>query len=120
MAETETMHQVLLAAPEYGATLFRNQVGLGWYGDARISRTAHGLRVVIDNARPLKAGLCNGSSDLIGWTATGRFLAFEIKTRRGKLTEEQARFLKAVNRSGGVGLVLRSVEEFKEGLVQFT
>ena len=43
----------------------------------------------------------------------GRFVAIEVKTQTGKMTEYQQRFLDAVKDSGGVGLVIRSIKELE-------
>jgi hypothetical protein len=81
------------------------------------------------DGRAVRAGLCVGSSDLIGilhvemvqpahqdatWGRTvtiGRFIALEVKTRTGRVSPEQARFLELVRRMGGFGAVVRSPEE---------
>lgn len=94
MSEADLYAPILLALSRSGARVFRNNVGLAKY------RT-HSVRY----------GLAPGSSDLIGWTADGRFLALEVKTPRGRLTAEQRAFLDAVNRAGGVGACVRSAEE---------
>jgi hypothetical protein len=39
---------------------------------------------------------------------------FEVKTERGKLTESQRTFLEEVNLNGGLGIVLRSIENVIE------
>lgn len=54
-----------------------------------------------------------GVSDLIG-AYKGRFLAIEVKTKGGKLSLHQERFLERVNRSGGLGFVARSVDDVIE------
>lgn len=46
----------------------------------------------------------------------GRMLAVETKSDTGRLRPDQAVFLDAVNRSGGLGLVVRSVGELIDGL----
>ena len=56
-------------------------------------------------------GLAPGSSDLIGWTRDGVFLAIEVKTPRGRLTAAQAAFLSAVAASGGRAGCARSEDE---------
>jgi VRR-NUC domain len=62
--------------------------------------------------RPLKYGLCVGSSDLIGIVAPhGRLIALEVKTASGRVTREQQQFLTLVERMGGVARVVRSVDE---------
>lgn len=58
-----------------------------------------------------------GVSDVIGFHATkGRFLAVEIKVGRDRLSPEQEKFLDAVNRAGGVGVVVRHADDLKEYL----
>lgn len=57
-------------------------------------------------------GLCKGSADLIGIIKPiGRFFALELKTLKGKLTEEQQLFINLVNAMGGYAGVARSVEQ---------
>jgi Holliday junction resolvase len=51
-----------------------------------------------------------GVSDIIG-IYRGKFLAIEVKTERGKLTDAQRAFLDRVNREGGIAFVARSVED---------
>ena len=70
-SESRILSEVRLAAGNHGLVLWRNNVAQAWTGEAdKITRT--GLAkvgpgdVVIRNARPLHAGLCKGSSDLIG------------------------------------------------------
>jgi hypothetical protein len=58
-----------------------------------------------------------GVSDVIGFHATkGRFLAVEIKVGRDRLSPEQEQFLNAVNRAGGVGIIVRHADDLKEYL----
>ena len=57
-----------------------------------------------------------GQSDLVGLTAGGRFLAVEVKRKRGKLTIDQSEYLNTVRRYGGIGLCVRSLEELKDQL----
>ena len=96
--------------------MFRNNVGTGWQGQV-VSKDLGA--VVIQNARPLHAGLCVGSSDLIGWkTVTitpdmvgqqvAMFVAAEVKTATGRLTGEQQNFLNKVRDAGGLAVVIRS------------
>jgi len=98
-AETEILKRVMLAARSAGLVLFRNHNGLFYDKDGR----AH------------KTGLCKGSSDLIGWHIhTGLFVALEIKTPTGRLSEEQKNFLDQVNKAGGIGIVCRDEKKLKE------
>lgn len=67
-----------------------------------------------EKQRYTRYGLAKGSSDCIGIVQTPRagiFLAAEFKTVRGRVSLEQQMFLDLVNRRGGVGGVVRSVEE---------
>lgn len=119
-AERDIQARILLslgARPD--VRLFRNNVGLGWAG--RLLENRDG-RVTLADARPLHAGLCAGSSDLIGWTAVtvtpamvGRrlalFTAVEVKATRGRATDEQRRFIDAVGRFGGIAGLARSPDE---------
>ena len=54
-----------------------------------------------------------GIADIIGIMPnnSGKLLALEVKTQTGKLTEHQADFLADVVRQGGVGEVVRSIED---------
>lgn len=61
--------------------------------------------------RRIKFGIANpGGADLLG-VFRGRFVAIEIKTETGRLTEDQCRFRDLVLRMQGEYVVLRSVEE---------
>lgn len=127
MAEREILNQIILAYSRIGARLFRNNVGVGWAG--KVSRPHKRMTIevgpgdiVIRNARPLHAGLCEGSSDLIGWTPlkiteddVGKtiavFTAIEIKYGKTATTPAQAAFTNVVLKSGGLSCIARSVED---------
>lgn len=94
MPESSLLKRIQIAASRVGARLFRNNVGF-------------------DAERRVHYGLCKGSSDLIGWTpleireehvgtVIAVFTAVECKSRRGRLTEKQQRFLEAVRLAGGI------------------
>lgn len=51
-----------------------------------------------------------GVSDILG-ILDGRFLAIEVKSEKGRLTDEQRVFLRRINDEGGVGIVGRSVKQ---------
>jgi len=57
-----------------------------------------------------------GISDIIGVLKDGRFLAIEIKTQQGRLSEEQREFLDSVSRSGGLAFVARSLDDVASAL----
>lgn len=118
-SERRIQNEVLLAAADAGMTLWRNNVAMTWTG--KTERLADGS-ILIREPRPLHAGLCNGSSDLIGLrrmviTADqvgqeiAQFSAVEVKTKRGRLTANQARFLDFVRDAGGFSIVARSADD---------
>lgn len=114
MSESALMREIMLAVSKTGARVFRNNTGTGWVGHRHPCSGPH--MVSLSNPRPLHAGLCVGSSDLIGWTVNGRFLAIEVKTAKGRTVQEQVAFISAVRHAGGVAFIARSVEEALEGL----
>jgi hypothetical protein len=114
MKEGNLMRRLMLALSGK-ATIFRNNVGIGWTG--RIVRNRDGS-ITIYEPRPLHAGLCEGSSDLIGWTSrtvmpemVGKkiaiFTAVEVKTTTGRTSEAQRNFLQAIETAGGIAVVAR-------------
>lgn len=53
-----------------------------------------------------------GSPDIIGFIApSGRFLGIEVKTKTGKVSESQAKWIQEAVQMGAVCTVVRSVEE---------
>jgi len=119
--ESKVMKQIQLGLGQMAhLKLFRNNVGLGWVGKL-IRRAAgdRGLTVTLDSARPLHAGLCVGSGDLIGWEeivitdamvgkTIAQFVSVEVKGQRTKTTEEQIDWAKAVRNAGGKALIVMS------------
>ena|ERR1035437_757814 len=103
-SETSIMKDIQLEISRLGHRCWRNNVGF--------ATTRNGCNI--------RYGLCVGSSDLIGFTKDGRFLAIEVKTATGKPTDEQINFIDAVNRAGGVGFICRSVEQLKMKLEYFS
>lgn len=110
--------QLAIGKQKPNVRIFRNNVGTGWQGEC----TRKGDLLIIRNPRPLHAGLCEGSSDLIGWTTVeitpdmvGRkmaiFTALEVKAPRGRISPEQRNFLEQVHRSGGIARIAHSAEE---------
>lgn len=58
-----------------------------------------------------------GISDIIGFhKKTGRFIACEIKAGKDRLSDEQIEFLKNVNDAGGVGMVVRTIDDLEKFL----
>src|SRR5262245_33306853 len=105
MTERELQHSVRLALGRHPtARLWRNQVGECDYCDRSGQR------------RHLSYGLVRGSSDLIGLRTMqlpglppiAQFVAIELKTDSGRLTEEQRLFLNLIRERGGLSGVCRS------------
>lgn len=118
-SEANIQREIMLACSEAGITIWRNNTANGWQGDKIIKK---GRDLLLVNARPIKCGLCVGSSDLIGikpvviqqehvGKTMGIFTAIEVKTRRGIASEEQKIFIKHVESKGGIGIVARSDED---------
>lgn len=60
-------------------------------------------------------GSSPGISDIIG-IYKGRPLAIEVKTLRGKVTDDQQNFLDNFKDAGGIAIVARSVDDVIYGL----
>lgn len=60
-----------------------------------------------------------GVADILGIMPdkTGRFLAVEVKTPKGRQSAEQVLFQKRVELAGGVYILARSVEDVDKGLL---
>ncbi len=106
MREGELIRRIMLAESERGTRLWRNNCGALQDKDGRW----------------VKYGVCNpGGSDLLGFTPyivlasdVGRtlaiFTAIEAKTGTLNPTAEQAAFLRAVEKAGGIARVVREGE----------
>lgn len=101
------------------ALIFRANTGQAWTGND-VQRM--GRDVLIRNARPFSTGLPPGFSDLFGLTpvvitsdmvgqTVAVFTALEVKTAKGKASEKQTNFIKAVNDNGGRAGVVRSADD---------
>jgi hypothetical protein len=127
MSESVIMRQVMLALSSMGTTIFRQNVGQGVVGRIMWIRKPQSILVnagdaVVRGARVFHAGLCPGSSDLVGWRSVvvteemvGRrlavFTAIETKDPRGRTSPEQQNFIDRLNMAGGIGGVAYSPEE---------
>lgn len=98
ISERVILKQVLLEASKLGCRVFRNETGL----------------FELKNGAWLSAGLCVGSSDIIGLAPDGRFLAIEVKAKGGTLSKEQRAFLSMVNNRGGIAFVCNDVANLKK------
>ena len=106
--ETKIMNTILMALSKAGCLVFRNETAGAWVGKV-IHKDAS--QVTLTDARMIRFGLAVGSSDIIGISPTGKFLALEVKTSKGRATKEQLRFIEAVNNAGGKAGIARSVED---------
>jgi len=91
MKELNIQRLIMVALTERGCTVWRNNTGALKDPDGRLVRF----------------GLCVGSSDIIGMTPEGKFLAIEVKTRTGRLSDQQRKFIDHVNARGGIAGVAR-------------
>ena len=111
------MKQVQRELSDLHVITFRNNVAKGWIGASTgpLAEDTHLFvragSVIVADARRLNAGLCVGSSDLVGWSPLGRFVAIECKVGRGRLTPEQANFLEQVRLAGGIAVESRTIEQ---------
>lgn len=126
-AETAILKLCMLRLSKLGTRIFRNATASGWVGKSERATVKKQVwvypgDVIVRQAHPLQAGLCIGSSDLIGWTPVtvtdemvGRrvalFTAAEAKTDTGRLSDDQERFLEAVRAAGGIAGVVRSPDD---------
>ena len=112
MSEGDVQRKIQLHASVLGARLLRNQVG-----QYRLALPDCGRCQT--EGRVIRSGLAVGSSDLIGWhrvTITpemvGRtlavFTAVEVKSKRGRPTKDQTRFLQAITDQGGFAGIARA------------
>lgn len=93
--ETDIQNDIRVALSERGIIVWRNNVGLAKF----------------PNGSVVKYGLCNGSSDLIGISPNGRFIAIEVKVPEEEPDSDQENFIKVILRNGGIAGVAHSVEE---------
>lgn len=123
MAEKSLLNEILLNAPALKAILFRNNVAFSWAGRVIKDRpTPNGRNIELVDARPIKSGLTNGSSDLVGWVEieitpemVGRkvavFTAIEAKTPSIRVSKAQTNFIRRITEAGGIAGIARSAEE---------
>ena len=128
MSEKLLLNDIQLTASQSRrCILFRNNIGMGWIG--RVIRQTPS-EITLADYRPLHAGLCKGSADLIGWTTVeitpemvGRkiavFTALEAKTAGVRLTKEQRNFIARLNESGGIGNEIRDCNAVSGIILEF-
>jgi hypothetical protein len=113
LGEIEIQQRIRLACSNGPVRLWRNNMG-------KLPDPKTGRWVQFGVAHP-------GGSDLIGYRTlvitpdmvgqhVAQFVALEVKTETGRLSEVQQRFLNHVNVVGGLGAVVRSVDEAQAAL----
>ena len=128
MNEQNISKKIHIALSNIGARMFRNNVALAWSGNNTVhikQKTTVNLNhgdVVIRGARPIRAGLCEGSSDFIGFypvkitpdivgKTVAIFTACEVKTNTGRASDKQKTFINVVKQAGGIAFIARSDDE---------
>lgn len=127
MSDHALLTRILLACSRGPVRLFRNNVGVGWTGKLEkparpTTVTVYPGDVVLRKARPLHAGLAEGSGDLIGWRTVevtpdmvgqrvALFVSLEGKEGAGRLSPAQRGWLEAVQAAGGIAAEVRSVDD---------
>lgn len=94
-SEANVMNDALLALSAAGCLAWRNNTG----------------QLPDANGRPIKFGLCVGSSDIIGIAPDGKFIAVEVKSAIGQPTDAQLRFINAVRARGGRAGIARCAND---------
>lgn len=54
-----------------------------------------------------------GSADIFA-LKKGKLYALEVKSSTGKLSNDQIGFLENINKNGGIGIVVRSIEDVQK------
>jgi hypothetical protein len=76
----------------------------------RAWKNATGTALSLDGCRVIKYG-CLGSPDIIGLTATGRFIGVECKVGYDQQREGQAAFQRMIEKQNGIYILARDVED---------
>jgi len=131
--ESALRKRIQIWATRQGWRLFRNVVSSVWVGKPsegpyRLTFRNRETEVVeLYDARCIKVGLCEGSSDLVGWRTLritpemvgqriAQFCAVEAKTVNMRApTQKQRNFLRQVAKSGGYAAVVRD----NNGILKF-
>lgn len=98
---TDLLNTVLIELSRSGkAIAWRNEVGIG---------------LTIDGQRTIKYGL-KGSSDILGITNKGKFLAVEIKIGNDKLRKDQENFKAMIEKNNGLHFIIRCQDDINNML----
>lgn len=127
--ETNIVRRILLLGIA-GIRLFRNNSGSAWIGSSVVIKKREQVwlnpgDVVVKQGRFFTAGLCTGSSDIIGFKSVdvtpemvgsrvAVFTAIEAKTKSGRISKEQIAFIEMVNKHGGISFIATNENEAGE------
>lgn len=122
MAESNRTKWIMMEVCKNNATtVFRNNTGKAWQGEYFRTKTND---VLLKNPRIIEFGLCEGSSDVIGWTEriitpemVGKkvavFTAIEVKEPNGRTSAAQLNFINQIRKCGGIAGIAVTPEEAK-------
>jgi hypothetical protein len=119
--ETSLLAEIRIALGKHAShtRLFRNPRGLFWAGKLMDRK---GSVVVLQHAQQIECGLCDGASDLIGWTTieitpemVGRKIAVftspEVKVPGASRRETQFTWRNNVLEAGGIAGIVKTPQE---------
>lgn len=127
MLESIVQKMTRLRLSTCGFTMWRNNVGSAWQGNAEVIAPS---RILISNARRVAYGLTKGASDLIGFKPVvitqemvGKtfpiFTVVETKRPGGRISAEQNIFLDCIRKAGGIAIVAKKPDDINEGLASW-
>lgn len=100
MSETQLVKTILQAV---------NYYGFFWRNNSGAQKIDNG-----GSKRFVRFGL-PGSADIIG-VHKGRFVAIEVKSQRGRQSDNQRQFQESIEKQGGVYILAYSVDDALSGL----
>lgn len=107
LLEKEIEKQILMFLEECGFMCWKNKsVGV-------FDKKANAFRM------PKNRFAIRGVSDILAILPSGRLLAIEVKTKTGRPSEHQLKFITNVNANQGIAFISRSVEQTYDQLVKF-
>jgi ribosomal protein S19 len=116
MNEKNLMNKIRLSLRNrFDVTLFRNNVGVAYQGEAENTIFFPVRKLILTGFRVIKFGLHKGSGDLIGWkevtitesmvgSKIAQFVSLEIKRPHGRRSDDQIKWADNVNKAGGVAV----------------
>lgn len=69
-----------------------------------------------DKTSYVRANTARGMADIMGILKTGRVLAIEVKSAKGRVMEHQQEFIDSINKAGGLALIARSIDDVMDAL----